>query len=248
MTTLVLGIADGVKAAAPLIALIALALVLIPGSRQRALATTSLGILVTWYAVVYAFAEAGAFRVAGPDGIPTLAVAFIPVAVGLPVLLLSGPVRRMLTEPGVPAGLIAVQTYRLVGGSFLLLFAVHRLPAIFGILAGGGDLLVGASAWAVANSVRKGRLARGVIWNLLGLLDLVVAVSLGVAFSPPFHLSPDGITTAALTVLPNVLVPAFLVPVSILLHVASLRTLRSMAATASDRGGPRREAFAIGSR
>lgn len=248
MTALVLGIADGVKAAAPLIALIALALVLIPSSRQRALATTSLGLLVAWYAVVYVFAEAGAFKVVGPGGIPTLAVAFIPVVAGLLVILLSGPVRRMITEPGVPAGLIAVQTYRLVGGTFLLLFAVHRLPAIFGILAGGGDMLVGASAWAVANSVRNGRLARGVVWNLLGLLDLVVAVSLGVAFSPAFHLSPDGITTAALTVLPNVLVPAFLVPVSILLHVASLRTLRSMAATASDRGGPRREAYAISSR
>ncbi|MBO0703167.1 MAG: hypothetical protein J2P38_09565, partial [Candidatus Dormibacteraeota bacterium] len=150
------------------------------------------------------------------------------------VVWLSGAVRRMITEPGVPAGLIAVQTYRLVGGSFLLLFAVHRLPALFAILAGGGDLLVGAFAWSAANAVRDGRLRRGVIWNLLGLLDLVVAISLGVAFSPQFHLSPDGVTTAALTVLPNVLVPAFLVPVSILLHVASLRTLRRLAVTVKD--------------
>lgn len=248
MTTLVLGIADGVKAAGPLIALVALALVVIPRSRQRALATTSIAILVAWYAVVYVFAEAGAFKVAGPAGIPMLAVAFIPALAGLLFILLSGPVRRLLTEPGVPAGVIAVQTYRLVGGSFLLLFAIHRLPAIFAILAGGGDMLVGATAWAVANAVRNGRLARGVIWNLLGLLDLVVAVSLGVAFSPQFHLSPDGITTAALTVLPNVLVPAFLVPVSILLHVASLRSLRALSATAADRDRPRREAFAVGGR
>lgn len=245
MTMLVLGTADGVKAAAPLIALIALALVVVPNRPTRALAVSSLGILVSWYAVVYVLAADGAFRVVGPAGIPVLALAFIPVLVGIPAVWLSGQVRRMITVPGVPAGLIAVQTYRLVGGSFLLLFALHRLPAIFAILAGGGDMLVGATAWAAAKAVRDGRLSRGVIWNLLGLLDLVVALSLGVAFSPQFNLSPDGITTAALTVLPNVLVPAFLVPTSILLHIASLRTLRSMAATVPEHRLSRREAYAI---
>lgn len=245
MTTLVLGIADGVKAAAPLIALIALAVVVIANRDSRPVAVTSLSILVAWYAVVYVFAAGGAFKTAGPGGVPTLAVAFVPLVAGVLVVLLGRPVRRMITAPGVPAGLIAVQTYRLVGGSFLLLLALHRLPAIFAILAGGGDMLVGATAWAVANAVREGRVARGVVWNVLGLLDLVVAISLGVAFSPQFHLSPDGVTTTALTVLPNVLVPAFLVPVSILLHVASLRTLRSMAATAAERGLPQREAYAV---
>lgn len=239
MSTLVIEVAGGAIAASPPLALIGLALVLVPQSRQRILAVTSIGVLIVWYAVAYVALSRGALGGVGPGGIPKGALAFIPAAVAAPIVALAPAVRRLLAGGDVRAGLIALQTYRVLGGgSFLLLLAVHRLPLLFAIPAGVGDILVGLSAWSAASAVRRGRLRRGVAWNVLGLLDLVIAITLGIASSPAFHLSPDGLTSAALWDLPVALIPAFLVPVSFVLHVGSLRSLAAARAGVLERRRP----------
>ena len=67
---------------------------------------------------------------------------------------------------------------------------------------------------------------RAIIFNVLGLLDLVVAVGLGMTISPGptqlFQLMPSG---EVLTHFPLVLVPTFLVPLAVMVHVVSLRQL-----------------------
>ncbi|MBO0847335.1 MAG: hypothetical protein J2P22_18195 [Nocardioides sp.] len=234
MSTLVLDVADGIVAAGPLLAVIGLALAVVPQSRRRNLAVGSIGVLILWYAVAYVATLRGAFE-AEIAGVPTVVLGLVPAAAGIVLLWLVPAVQRLLVEPGRPANLIAVQSFRMVGVGFLLLWAVHRLPVLFAVPAGAGDFLTGAFAWGVANAVREGRTGRGVVWNLLGLLDLVVAMSLGVLSSPPLHLSPDGLTTGAVGFLPLALVPAFGVPVAMMLHLASLRSLRSIAAGARAR-------------
>ncbi len=68
-------------------------------------------------------------------------------------------------------------------------------------------------------------------WNLLGILDLVTAVSLG-AFSAYLGIGiSETITTFPMARLPLVLIPAFLVPLFIMLHVTSLIQSRQLAAT-----------------
>jgi hypothetical protein len=60
-------------------------------------------------------------------------------------------------------------------------------------------------------------------WNLFGLADLVVAVMTGMLTSPsPFQLFAFDLPNELASQFPLVLVPVFLVPLSILLHLASL--------------------------
>jgi hypothetical protein len=223
MPGVLLGLTDGAVFAGPMVAIVGLALVLQP--QRRSAAAAVIGVFVAWYAIAEVLISAGAFRAPVVGPIPALGLVGIPLAAGILVVWLARAVRRLLATPGLPAALVALQTYRVVGGAFLLLMALHRLPPLFALPAGVGDVAIGLSAWSVANALRGGRLSRVVTWNVVGLIDLVVAVGLGVAASPAFHVSPGGVTTLALTTMPAALVPAFLVPLSILLHVASLRSL-----------------------
>ena len=61
---------------------------------------------------------------------------------------------------------------------------------------------------------------------MLGILDLVVAVTTGFLTAPslisPIEVHP---TSELMTMLPMVLIPVYLVPLSIVLHIASLAKL-----------------------
>jgi len=76
----------------------------------------------------------------------------------------------------------------------------------------------------------EGRKA-AILWNIFGLADLAVAITLGftlgLIISPgPFQLIVPNGPNIGLDGYPNVLTPAFVVPSSILLHALSLRQLR----------------------
>jgi hypothetical protein len=133
--------------------------------------------------------------------------------------------------------LIGVQLWRVAGEVFLLGYARNELPASFAIPAGIGDVLVGLAAPFVAvlsaPSTRAGR--RIIIgWCVVGLADLVVAVTMGVLNAPgKFGLLAGEVTTAPLLELPLSLIPTFFVPLSILLHLIVLRrTLNTSSAPA----------------
>jgi hypothetical protein len=73
---------------------------------------------------------------------------------------------------------------------------------------------------------------RFAIWNILGIVDLVVAVSMGVLCSGFFHGLTGligNITTAAMARLPLVLIPTYLVPFFIMLHFSALAQARQLA-------------------
>ncbi len=75
-----------------------------------------------------------------------------------------------------------------------------------------------------------------VAWNLLGILDLVNAVSLG-ALSAFFGIGITGeITTFPMAQLPLVLIPTFLVPLFVMLHLASLLQARRLIAAGKNCG------------
>jgi hypothetical protein len=133
--------------------------------------------------------------------------------------------------------LIGVQLWRVAGEVFLLGYARNELPASFAIPAGIGDVLVGLAAPFVAvlsaPSTRAGR--RIIIgWCVVGLADLVVAVTMGVLNAPgKFGLLAGEVTTAPLLELPLSLIPTFFLPLSILLHLIVLRrTLNTSSAPA----------------
>jgi hypothetical protein len=76
---------------------------------------------------------------------------------------------------------------------------------------------------------------RSTVWfNVLGLLDLVVALAIGVMAAPGLaRLLVVSPSTEAISLLPLVLIPTTIVPLAVALHVLSLRKLRVAAETAT---------------
>src|SRR5262249_25463054 len=132
--------------------------------------------------------------------------------------------------------LVGLQVYRVFGGNFVVLWALGAMPGVWALPAGLGDLAVGIlavpAAVAVASGTKSGR-AAGIAWNLLGIADVVSAVTLGGLTAPgPLQLQALAPDHPALLVgaYPVALTPAFVVPLSFILHGLSLRQLRRQVA------------------
>jgi hypothetical protein len=202
-----------------------------------------LGVMVPftlWLAVLWGAAINGAFR-PGASPIPLVPLAIlVPVIIGVPVLLRSRRLGQVLDA--MPASwLVALQVYRVLGSAFLVGWALGAVPGIFALPAGIGDVITGLlalpAAIAVAAGTIEGRRA-AIAWNIFGLLDFTVAVSIGLVTAPgPFQLIVTSIPNATSGIYPTVMIPAFAVPSSILLHALSLRQLRRRARH-EQAGGP----------
>jgi len=73
--------------------------------------------------------------------------------------------------------LVLPHTLRIEGAVFLILMAQGRLPAVFALPAGLGDIAAGISAPFVAR--RLARRSGAIRFHLLGIADLVIALSIG---------------------------------------------------------------------
>src|SRR6266850_5182019 len=201
---------------------------LTPGQRR----TTWLAIMVPftlWAAVAWTAAINGVFRT-GASLLPLLPSAiFLPVIIGAPLLLLSKRVGQLL-DAMPTTWLVALQLYRVFGSQWLAYLLHGLLPGLWALPAGTGDVLTGLfavpAAIALATGTANGRKA-AILWNIFGIVDLAVAIALGMIISPgPFQLIVPNILSIGIDGYPNVLTPAFVVPGSILLHALSLRQLR----------------------
>ena len=126
-----------------------------------------------------------------------------------------------------PAWPIAIQTMRLpIEIALYLLFAAGQVPKQMTFEGRNFDIVVGLTAPLVAWAVAKGKASRGLVigWNLLGLALLLNVVTIAVTSMPgPLHLDWPGAPLTAPATFPAVWLPAFLVPVALFGHVASLR-------------------------
>ena len=178
--------------------------------------------LCAWPALAWVLAPTGAFQV-----FPVLPLAIVlPVAVGLVLLMRSRRIATLL-DATPPSWLVGLQVYRVFGGALLVQLALGNLSPAFAVPAGTGDVLVGVLALPVAFYLSRypgsGR-AVAVGWNLLGILDLVVAITLG------FLASTGRIGSVPRPLAyPLVMIPAFGVPLSLILHGLSLWQLRRRA-------------------
>lgn len=192
-----------------------------------------------WLSVIWAAAINGVFQ-PRHFPIPLLPIAiFLPVIVGVPLLLRSKRLGQVL-DAMPPTWLIALQVYRVLGSAFLIGWVNGVVPGIFALPAGIGDVLTGLVALPVAISLASGTLeARkaAVVWNIFGLIDFTIAIGIALMISPgPFQLIVPSIPNSAAGFYPTVMIPAFAVPSSIMLHALSLRQLRRRAAS-SNAGG-----------
>jgi len=111
-----------------------------------------------------------------------------------------------------------------------VLYAEGRLPGAFARPAGVGDVIVGLLAPVVGVAyAHRSRHATGLVraWNLFGIGDLIVAVTTGFLTSPSrLQMLAFDTPNELISAFPLALIPVFLVPLSILLHLASLQKLR----------------------
>jgi hypothetical protein len=180
--------------------------------------------LGVWFIIVVILAATRALYYEHGLGTPGLGLAVVlPIA----ILCLTAARVQSLRENfhQVPLWLlVGVHTVRLLGLSFIILFAAGRLPAPFAPVAGWGDIFVGATAVPVAWLVYRQTVNARVIlwiWNVVGIADLIAAVGLGATSSPgPLRLIFAEPSSAIMTTLPWLLIPGFIVPLLMTVHIA----------------------------
>ena len=186
-------------------------------------------VLIGWFGAAIVLGSLGVYRGVA-DRIPTIQYGLlVPILIGGLLILRSPTVARVLDA--VPQHwLIGVQFYRVLGIIFLILYGSGKLPGLFAWPAGLGDVLVGVLAPVVAIAYARGpRENRDLVlaWNIFGIVDLIVAVATGIITSPsPFQLFAFDLPNELISAFPLVLIPTYLVPASVLLHLASLAKLQ----------------------
>jgi hypothetical protein len=168
-------------------------------------------------------------------------VAFVPLVTLILGAALFAAARSVVLTAALDAAplswLVGIQVYRVLGLVFLLAWSRGFLPGYFAFPAGIGDTLVGVLAIPLALGLRSDtpldrRLALG--WNILGIVDLVKAVGMGVTSAVVQLQAPSSGSAPAVSPLllyPLVLVPTFGVPLALILHSLSIRQLRGRGAS-----------------
>ncbi len=191
------------------------------------------GLIAAWFSAVLAASALHVFTT--PPGRP-------PLPLGLAVLVpiaafwlwfRSSEQFRQFTLALNPRTLTIVQSWRIVGFVFLVLYTYGILPGLFALPAGWGDIVIGATAplAALALADPKHR-SSFIFWQALGILDLVLAIVLGAADS---FIHPQGIPTSPVTVLPLSIIPTFVVPVLLILHLICIAQARRWPVVSANR-------------
>ena len=190
-------------------------------------------VLAAWLAVVFLLGAAGAFvRSPGTPPIPIFLGVIVPLIIFFIAYSGLAAFRNYMLaiHPFLAA---SIQAWRFAGLGFLALYAHGVLPGVFAWPAGLGDIAIGVTApWVALTLVRRPAFATSwvfMIWNLLGILDLVVAVSVGALSSALASGAAGEVTTGPMAQMPLVLIPAYFVPLFLMLHVTALLQARRQA-------------------
>ncbi len=185
-------------------------------------------VLSAWFAAVLLLSPGGFFLSLSLYPIPNIGLLFVPLIIGITLLAKSSAFQKLIDNIYQP-WLIGVQVTRAMGVVFLTLYAQGLMPAEFAIPSGIGDVVIGATAPIVAAIVFLNLPFNNIVaiwWNIVGFVDLVAAIVLGFSTSPtPYQILALNNPNHLLFAFPLVLVPMFAVPLSLLLHLFSLRVL-----------------------
>lgn len=184
--------------------------------------------LIIWLGTALFLSPNGFFLKLSLWPVPNIGLLFVPMIIGVTVLAKSTAFQKVVDNIFQP-WLIGVQAMRVMGISFLMLHARGLMPAEFALPSGIGDVVVGTAAPIVAlilffRPVFGRKLA--IAWNIIGFLELTAAIVTGFLTSPtPYQLLALNNPNNFLFDFPLALVPLFAVPLSLLLHIFSLRVL-----------------------
>jgi hypothetical protein len=188
--------------------------------------------LLAWLLLVLSLGAAGAF--VGRPRTPPIAIGIgvtAPLVLFFAWLKLSRSFREFLHALDLRL-IVGMQAWRWAGLGFISLYAHKVLPAVFALPAGLGDMAIGfAAPWMVLALARQPGFAASrafVRWNILGILDLLIAISIGTVSASLATGAPGEISTAAMATLPLLLIPVFLVPFFLMLHATALMQSRRL--------------------
>ena len=194
-----------------------------PDRNKSGITTIVIAALMLWLGLATWIASSG--HLVGHPGSPPTAVALsaiVPIVAFLTAFRLFRSFRDFVLtfDLRLAAG---IQAWRFAGLGFLDLYANRVLPGTFAWPAGVGDMLVGVTApWIILAMIRHPEYTAGrsfALWNLFGILDLVVALGAGGLTG---WLSHGEITMRPITQLPLAFIPAYLVPIFVMLHLIAL--------------------------
>ena len=193
----------------------------LPGGRRVVAWLVALAVLVSWQFLGQTLARAGVFVSRADQLRPWMGVAVVtPVILGLAAIAAS-PTARRIVEATPLWALVALQTYRVLGGVFLVLWAGGHIPGVFALPAGIGDVATGLAAPFVAFALARSpdRQHHVAWWNAFGILDLMIAIATGFLSSPGLMqaLALDA-PNRLIAAFPMALVPLYGVPVALILH------------------------------
>jgi hypothetical protein len=195
--------------------------------RRAATAVTAIiaAVLGGWLVLSGLLARAGVYRQDLGEVVPWFPVVVAGTLIALLLATRIPLVSRILAAPGTPARLVLPHTLRVVGVLFLIVMAQGQLPAAFALPAGLGDIAIGAAAPYIARRLTRDTGRTGAVrFHVLGILDLIVAGSIGFLLIGLVEVSPS---TEPLLLLPLALIPTVPVPLALALHIVSLRRLRT---------------------
>jgi hypothetical protein len=192
--------------------------------RQKNYGRVAVGIIAVWFAFALIASAHQLFR-PGENAPPIVLglAATIPIVVFLVWYYSAAEFREFALSLDARV-LTILQSWRTAGFVFVVLYVYGMLPGLFANPAGWGDMAIGLTApWVAMKLAKPGHKAGFVIWNALGIFDLVEAVALGTA-SQVIH--PGGPGAGAMTVLPLSVVPTFLVPLFLIFHIIAIEQAR----------------------
>jgi hypothetical protein len=187
----------------------------------------TVAILLGWFSIAVGGSLLGVFDSEPRPPVPLGLAAVIPVGVFAFCYLTSVRFQEFVCSIDLRL-LTLAQTWRVGGIVFLILHQQGALPGVFAIPAGWGDFAIGITAPIVAWYWRRPFPSKTfVVWNVLGSLDLVLAVILGVlASQTPVGILTGDVTTRLMGQFPLSLIPTFFVPLLLILHLISLSRVR----------------------
>jgi len=172
-------------------------------------------IFATWLATMYTLISNGFFTATGLPRLSFSVAVVIPVILGYVAVRLYMPLRQavgaMTTED-----FLRLQYWRAAFG--VMFFFTTALPIWFKYVGGLGDIAAGIGALLALSVFRKhpDQERRTIILgNMIGIVDFVVVVTLGVGVVLQDQ-SPD---------MAFDLIPLYVVPIFILLHIFSMQRL-----------------------
>jgi hypothetical protein len=187
-------------------------------------------ILLAWSASVIALSMNGVFLPIDSMPPPAMPIAvLLPPAIFLTAYRLMPSVRAWVASLDL-AAVTALQSWRILGGVFMMLWFYDLLPALFAWPAGLGDVLVGLAApWVTAAVIHKspGWRRKSMALIAAGLMDFVLAISSGIltVAGGPLALEVE-IGSDLVNAYPLVLIPALIVPMFIIFHLIAWIKIR----------------------